>query len=223
VLSGEIDVMGDTPSIGIARENTSTGLSREDIDKMVRFSIDNQLVGRNRDYIKELIKNYIDSLGISSTNTNDIEESTRVSIEVALEPIKESVSKLEADTDSQFKAVRDKLKTISDRAVEVPAAIAKNPTLPRKDKPNADSLPEWVRKDDRRFYSLLVDNSALLDKVADAIDLNPKDNSNLAISLFELGIHKQDGTALDSSSMSRIKYVVSRLKTAPESTLPLND
>jgi hypothetical protein len=222
VLSGELDVMGDTPSIGIARghvESTSTGISREDIDKMVRFSIDNQLVGSNRDYIEELIKNYIDSLGISSTDTNDIEESTRVSIEVALEPIKESVSKLEADTDSQFKAVRDKLKAISDRVAEVPTHIA-TPTPPRKEKPNADSLPEWVTKDARRFYSLLVDNSELLNKVADAIALNAT-NTELAVSLFELGIHKQDRTALDTSSMSRIKYVVSHLKTATESALPL--
>jgi gas vesicle protein len=225
VLSGELDAMGDTVSIGTNREyieNVSTGLTRENVESMIKSSIDNQLISSYREYIEESIKSHIDSLGISSTDTNNIEEITRAFIELSLEPIKESVSKLEADTQSQFETVRDELKAISDRykTVQAPAAIAKNPTLPRKDKPNADSLPEWVRKDDRRFYSLLVDNSALLDKVADAIDLNPKDNSNLAISLFKLGIHKQDGTALDSSSMSRIKYVVSHLETAPESTLP---
>jgi hypothetical protein len=35
VLSGELDVMGDTSSIGAARENresTSTGLTREDVE-----------------------------------------------------------------------------------------------------------------------------------------------------------------------------------------------
>jgi hypothetical protein len=203
LLSGELDVMGDTPSTGIARgyvENVSTGLTREDIDKMVRFSIDNQLVGSNRDYIEELIKKYIDSLDISSTDTNDIEESARASIEVALEPIKESVSKLEADTQSRFEAVRDELIALSERVVEIPAAIANTPTHPRKEKPRADSLPEWVDANNRRFYLMLVDDSELLAKVAEAIDLTPEDNLKLAANLVGLGFHKQDGTALDSSN-----------------------
>lgn len=103
-------------------------------------------------------------------------------------------------------------KAISDREVAKPVTIAKNPSPPGKEKQKVDSYPEWVKTDDRRFYSLLVDNSGLLDEVAEAIDLNPKDNSSLAINLLELGIHKQDGTALDSASMSRIKKVVSHLK-----------
>lgn len=128
VLSGELDVMGDTSSTGKTREPieyTSTGITREDIDKMVRFSIDNQLVGSNRYYIEELIKNYIDSLGISSTGLTreNIEKLTRASIEEALEPIKASVSKLESDTQSQFAAVRDEVKAIVDRAVEIPVSI----------------------------------------------------------------------------------------------------
>ena len=60
---------------------------------------------------------------------------------------------------------------------------------------------------------MLVDDWDLLAKVADAIDLNPEDNLKLAANLVGLGFHKQDGTALDSSNMSRIKKVVSRLKT----------
>jgi hypothetical protein len=45
------------------------------------------------------------------------EELTRTYIEVALEPIETSVLKLEADTQSQFAAMRDELKAIHDRAV----------------------------------------------------------------------------------------------------------
>jgi hypothetical protein len=100
VLSGELDVMGDSPSIEKARgyvENTSTGLTKEDVESMIKSSIDNQLTSSTRDYIEKTIKSYIDSLGVSSTGTNDIEEVTRASIEAAIEPIKESVLKPEAE------------------------------------------------------------------------------------------------------------------------------
>ena len=131
VLSGELDVMGDPPSIGATRENiesVSTGLTREDVESMIKSSIDNQLVDSNRDYIQELIKSCIDSLGISSTGTNNIEGITRVSIEVALEPIKESVNELEAYTRSQFAAVRDELRVSrgDNRATDAVAVPAKS-------------------------------------------------------------------------------------------------
>jgi hypothetical protein len=122
-------------------------------------------------------------------------ETVKYEIEVALEPIKESVSNLDADIQS------------------LTASLAKAPTLPRKEKPNADSLPEWVDANNRRFYLMLVDDWELLAKVADAIALTPEDNLKLAANLVGLGFHKQDGTALDSSNMSRIKKVVGRLKT----------
>jgi hypothetical protein len=127
VLSGELDVMGDTVSTGTTRECTSTGLAREDVESMIKSSIDNQLTSNNRDYTEGLIKSYIDSLGISSTSTNDIEELTRASIDIALEPIKESVSKLEAE-----------VRAITSRAVEIPAAIAETRTPPSKAKPDVD-------------------------------------------------------------------------------------
>jgi hypothetical protein len=138
VLSGELDVMGDSPSIEKARgyvENTSTGLTREDVESMIKSSIDNQLIDSNRDYIEELIKSCIDNLGIASTDTNDIEESARVSIEVALEPIKESVSELETYTRSQLAAVKDEIKrAISDRSVTT-ESIATIETTPAKTAP----------------------------------------------------------------------------------------
>ena len=204
VLYGELDVIGDTPSRGVARENIehiSTGLTREDVEKMIKSSIS--------------------SLDIPSMDSNDIEELTRVSIEIALEPIRESVLKLQADTQSQFEAVRDELKAISDRAVEVPAAIAKTPTNSNKTKPRTGDVPDWVNSDNRRFYVKLVGNMELLDKVSEAIDSASGNNTVLAESLVVLGFHKQDGNALGSDSISRIRKVVSNLKTKPESTLPL--
>ncbi|AFY91581.1 hypothetical protein Cha6605_0281 [Chamaesiphon minutus PCC 6605] len=132
VLSGELDVMGDTVSIGINREyieNVSTGLTREDVERMIKSSMDNQLASSSRKHIEKSIKSYIDSLGISSTGTNDIEEVTRAFIESSLEPIKESVSKLEADTQSQLEAVRDDIEKLT---------RASTPTLPHKEKPNVD-------------------------------------------------------------------------------------
>ena len=155
VLSGELDVMGDTPYIGVTREyieNISTGITREDIDSMVKSSIDNQLVDSNRDYIEESIESCIDTLDISSIGTNDTEESTRASIEVALEPIKESVSELETYTRSQFAAVRDELRAISNRSVTTESLALAKPleekplqgrigtatTSPHKEKTNVD-------------------------------------------------------------------------------------
>jgi hypothetical protein len=99
VLAGELDPKGQPSSIGI-----STGTPRghelppaADIDRMVRFSIDNQLVGSNRDYIEELIKNYIDSLDMSSTGKLDIESMVSISIEMASEPIAHSIEELRSE------------------------------------------------------------------------------------------------------------------------------
>ncbi len=108
---------------------------------------------------------------------------TRVSIEIALEPIRESVLKLQADTQSQFEAVRDELKAISDRAVEVPAAIAKTPTNSNKTKPRTGDVPDWVNSDNRRFYVKLVGNMELLDKVSEAIDSASGNNTVLNVKL----------------------------------------
>jgi hypothetical protein len=133
VLSGELDVMGDTVSTGKNREylgNVSTGLTRENVEKMIKSSIGNQLASSDRGHIEEFIKSYIDNLGIFSTCTNDIGEVTRAFIESSLEPIKASVSKLDADTQSQFEAVRDDIEKLT---------RASTPTLPRKEKTNVGS------------------------------------------------------------------------------------
>jgi hypothetical protein len=149
VLSGELDVMGDTVSIGTNREcieNVSTGLTREDVESMIKSSIDNRLVSSHREYIEESIKSHIDSLGISSIDTKNIEEVTKAFIELSLEPIKESVSKLEADTQARFEAVREELKAFADRAV-VPAtdSIGKPATEVDGTIPHFPTVSENVR------------------------------------------------------------------------------
>ena len=111
LLSGELDVMGDSPSIGATRENiegVSTGLTREDVESMIKSSILN--------------------LNIPSIDSSAIEELARVSIEIALEPIKESVSELETYTRSQFAAVRDELRVSrgDNRATDAVAVPAKS-------------------------------------------------------------------------------------------------
>lgn len=120
VLSGELDVMGDTSSIGASREyieNVSTALTRENIEETVKSYIDNQSADVHKAYIEELVKSYIDNPGSTSIGNIDVEKLTRVSIETALEPIKISASKLDADIQSQLAAVRDELKAIRDLMV----------------------------------------------------------------------------------------------------------
>jgi hypothetical protein len=78
-------------------------------------------------------------------------------------------------------------------------------------KPKPADEPDWVTADNRRFYKKLANDPVLVGKVAEAIAQHPKDNSALAESLVAIGLHKQDGTALDSASISRIKTVASGL------------
>lgn len=120
VLSGELDVMGDTLSIGAGRgyiENVSTGLTKENIEEIVKSSIDSQSTDSHRAYIEKSIKSYIDNLDTASIGNVDIEELAKMSIEIALEPIKASALKLDADVQSQLAAMRDELKTIRDLMV----------------------------------------------------------------------------------------------------------
>jgi hypothetical protein len=148
-------------------------------------------------------------------------EAVKSEIKVALEPIKAAASKLDADTKSQFEAVRDELKAISNHAVEtgistaepLQPSISSTPTITSQEKTQSDSLPEWVEAGQKRFYLILVNDSELLAKVAESIELHPTDNKALAESLVSVGLHKANGTALDSASMSRIKKVVLNLNT----------
>jgi hypothetical protein len=78
-------------------------------------------------------------------------------------------------------------------------------------KPKPEGEPDWVTNDNRRFYKKLANDPVLVGKVTDAIAQHPKDNSALAESLVAIGLHKQDGTALDTASISRIRTVAIRL------------
>ena len=212
LLSGELDVMGDTPSIGAARENIEsifTGLTRENIESMVKFSIDNQLVDSNRDYIEELIKSCIDSLGISSTSTNDIEELTRASIEIALEPIKESVSKLEAEV----RAIRDRavVPTTDSLAKPLQGRIAKSPTLPRKAKPDGDgNTKTWCE-----FFKM-VGIEAMT-----AVEAQKKQDTDTRAKQIERGLQAAKDQGLGEWAAKRAGRDFVRVDTKPESTLPL--
>jgi hypothetical protein len=163
----------------------------------------------------EDLKRLFTEYGISKVPSTVLNsEAIKNEIEIALEPIKTAVSKLDADTQSQFEAVRDELKAISERAVEIPVSSSSTPTIPHKEKPQSDSLPEWVEAGQKRFYLILVDDSELLAKVTESIDLHPTDNKVLAESLISVGLQKANGTALDSASISRIKKVVLNLNTS---------
>jgi hypothetical protein len=78
-------------------------------------------------------------------------------------------------------------------------------------KPKPEGETDWVNNDNRRFYKKLANDPALVGKVELAIARYPRDNTALAENLIEMGLDKNDGTALDSSSISWIKKVVEML------------
>jgi hypothetical protein len=94
-----------------------------------------------------------------------------------------------------------------------PIETSTPPNQSKKGKPKPEDYPDWVKPSWRSFYDKLVDDSELLGKVSEAIDLHPTDNKALAESLVNVKLHKQDGTALGSDSMSRIRGVVKNLNT----------
>ena len=130
----------------------------------------------------------------------------RVEIAQSLQPIYAEVIELK-------KAVSDltvsRLMSTPDRVVTSMApAISYTPNS-KKQKPEGE--PDWVSEDNRKFYRLLVKDSVLLAKVANAISQNPTSNADLAQSLIELGFHQQDGKRLGTTPTSRIKTVVKHL------------
>jgi hypothetical protein len=202
VLSGELDVMGDTVSTGTTREHTYTGLTREEVESMIKFSIDNQSVSSHKEYIEELTKSYIDNLDISSTSTNDIEEVTRVFIESSLEPIKALVSKLGADTQSQFEAVRDDIEKLT---------RASTPTLPHKEKPSVDSdTKTWGG-----FFEM-VGTEALT-----ATEAQKKENIDIRTKQIERGLQAAIDQGLGEWAVKRAGRDFVRVEPYNLDTLPL--
>jgi hypothetical protein len=202
VLSGELDVMGDTVSTGTTREHISTGLTREDVESMIKSSIDNQSVSSHKEYIEELTKSYIDSLDISSTSTNDIEEVTRVFIESSLEPIKALVSKLDADTQFQLEAVRDDIEKLT---------RASTPTLLHKEKTNVDSdTKTWGG-----FFEM-VGTEALT-----ATEAQKKENIDIRTKQIELGLQAAIDQGLGEWAVKRAGRDFVRVEPYNLDTLPL--
>lgn len=140
-------------------------------------------------------------------------ETVKHEIGTALEPVIESVTELEAYTQSQLASVRDELKALGGRSV-TPDTIALATTKTATIRTKPENEPDWVNTDNRRFYTPLSGDSELLAKVTAAIELHPKDNKALAESLMSVGLHKVDGTALGSDSVSRIRKVVKNLNSS---------
>ncbi len=126
LVNQAIDRMLEADSIDIYRNSTSLSIESQEpvistssIDKMVKFSIENQLVGETRIYIEELIdtsigkldletlvKTSVDSLRISSIGNREVEELVRAYIK----PINESLNELETYTRNQLEAMRSEMK-----------------------------------------------------------------------------------------------------------------
>ena len=58
---------------------------------------------------------------------------------------------------------------------------------------------------------MLVDNLELLAQVVKVLEVY-RNNKELAISLFEIGIHKKDGKPYGTDRVGRIKYVASHMQ-----------
>ena len=205
MLSGELEVMGDTVSTGKNREyikNISTGLTRENVENMTKSSIDNRLTSSHRKYIEESIKRYIDSLGISSTGTNDIEEVTRAFIELSLEPIKASVSKLDADTQSQLEAVRDDIEKLT---------RASTPTLPHKEKTNVDG----DNKTWGEFFKMVGIESMT------AVEAQKKENIDVRTQQIDRGLQAAREQGLGEWAVKRAGRDFVRVEAYNLDTLPL--
>jgi hypothetical protein len=215
LVNKAIDRMLETDSIDIYGEPTRSPQTQT----ANTSSIDNSDIER-------AVKAYVDSLNISSIGANDVLTHQQVR-DIAAATIKDSIAFERLCDEAAVIKIAEKLvnaafNPLSEAIAQlkVPGAdelkkqpAIATPTSPRQGEPKRDSLPDWVDANNRRFYLMLVDNSELLDEVAEAIDLTPEDNLKLAANLVGLGFHKQDGTALDSSNMSQLKKVVGRLKT----------
>jgi hypothetical protein len=160
-------------------------------------------------------------ISLSDTNLSDINLSDNltsrvVAIEQELSDLKKLVTSLsdslsdklaDEESDGIVDILSDKSPSISTEQAH-PRQVS---TTANKQQPEEE--PGWVNNYNRRFYIKLINDLDLLAKVAESIELHPTDNKALAENLVVVGLHKGDGTALDSASMSRIKKVVLNLNT----------
>jgi predicted DNA-binding protein YlxM (UPF0122 family) len=195
-ISGEYNPSVYTPN-NMAGRHHDNGLTRHDV----------------LDIVNTAIQETLSLLEIPNEETIDrqIKSSIEELLKTNIEPLANLFAELETYTQSQFVTVREEFKKALIDRVKSSDSIA--PTAPnQKQKPEGE--PDWVNSDNRRFYSLLVEDSELLSKVTEAIARNNKDNAVLSKSLVEFGFYRKDGTGYDSASMSRIKGVVKNLNTS---------
>jgi hypothetical protein len=139
--------------------------------------------------IEELVKSYVDKL--------DIETLINTSIGFAIEPITQTIDELGT-------SMRERFDELEARSIEKPTPAKASPK-------KLENIPEWVGKDSQTYYTLFVQDPNLLGKVAEAIGSHSGSNDELAKLFVGLGIHKQDGTPLGTSPISRIKTLVARM------------
>jgi hypothetical protein len=154
------------------------------------------------DELKKLITEY----GTNKLPDNVLDlDAVRNEIEVALEPIKASVSKLEADTQSQFEAVRDELKAIADRVVEIPVSIESAPTTPCNEKPTVDG----DNKTWGEFFKMVG-----IDALA-AVEAQKKENATIRTQQVEQGLQAAREQGLGEWQVLKVGRLFARVDTTP--------
>ncbi len=202
LVNQAIDRMIEVDSIDIYRDSvmnvtptaprTIQEFSMSDIEKLITRSIsDISTSSIDISDVEEIVRVSIENLHIPSVGIQDVQKIVNESIEIALEPIESEVEGLKKLWNS------DKVVTATD-------SIAKiiKPT----------DYPAWVTPNTRRFFNKLENNPDLLSKVGEAIE-KTNGNAALAVELQELGLCKNDGSPLDTGSISCIRDVVKNLKT----------
>jgi hypothetical protein len=200
--------------VGIPPNHPSIVTSELGIEELIKTSIDSYLLNHpigistpppislSRTDIEDIVNTSIGHLGLdeiikSSIGVSDVERMVNTSIRLAIEPITQTIDELET-------SMRERFDELEARSIEKPKT-AKTTTK------KSENEPEWVNGDNRSFYNLFSEDANLLIKVADAIELHSGSNDELAQVFAELGVHKQDGTPLASSPISRIKTLVKRM------------
>jgi hypothetical protein len=179
---------GESPGEYIAKSSKlpSNLLSKDEVLDLVNEYLISHLPsnGLSKDEVLDLIKQ-------SVTNNHSPQLIGARDIEVALEPIKESVSELEAYTQSQFAAVRDELKkAIGDRVAT--DTIANQTTVPqifeeREEEP--ESTP----------------NSDYLDRLGELVGTG-MNTREIAQKLTDEGFTNREGGAISRKSIeSKLK------------------
>jgi hypothetical protein len=190
-----------------SRSVPKTTLTREEVLDLIREN-SNSLLLDNGLLESEILNKIQTQIATKTQSDLLMMGDIRVEIAQSLQPIYAEITELK-------KALNDL--TISRLMIKAPIAASITPTIsltPNSKKQKPEGEPDWVTDDNRKFYRVLVKDSELLTKVANAISQNPSSNADLAQSLIELGFQQQDGKRLGTTPTSRIKNVVKNLLPA---------